>query len=153
MSFVLFTHVLGCTMWIGGEFAAMLIANGARDESAEVRAGAFRMISRLYTVVIGFGALIVLGTGVLLTMSLYSGGLGDLVQDAKLWVMILVGISAGLLVLFVGMPTASRLGALSVASKSGGFPSGFDAYRKRQAVVSKVSAGLAVTALLAWYVL
>jgi len=153
VSFILFTHVLGCTMWIGGEFAGMLIAYGARDEPPEVRAGAFRLISRLYTVVIGFGALIVLGTGVLLTMSLYSGGLGDLVQDARLWVMILVGLTAGLLVLFVGMPTASRLGALAVASKRGELPSGFEAYRKRQAVVSKMSLALAVTALLAWYVL
>jgi hypothetical protein len=110
------------------------------------------LIARLYTVVIGFGALIVLGTGVLLTMSMYSGGFGDLVQDAKLWVMILAGIAAGLLVLFVGLPTASRMGALAVASEQGEFPPGFEVYRKRQAVVSKLSVGLAVTALLAWYV-
>jgi hypothetical protein len=140
-------------MWIGGELAGMLIAYGARTEPAQVKAGAFRLISRLYTIVIGFGALIVLGTGVLLTMSMYSDGLGDLVQDAKLWVMILAGIAAGLLVLFVGMPTASRLGALSVASERGEFPPRFEVYRKRQAVISKLSVALAVTALLSWYVL
>jgi len=153
VSFILFTHVLGCTMWIGGEFAGMVIAYSAREETPQVRAGAFRLISRLYTMVIGFGALMVLGTGVLLTMSLYSGGLGDLVQAAKLWVMILAGTAAGLLVLFVGMPTASRMGALAVASQQGELPSGFEVYRKRQAVISKLSVGLAVTALLSWYAL
>ena len=153
MSFVLFTHVLGFTMWIGGELAGMMVAYGARDEPAQVRAGAFRLISRLYTVVIGFGALVVLGTGVLLTMSLDSGGLGDLMREPRLWVMILAGIAAGLLVLFVGLPTASRMGALAVASKQGELPSGFEVYRKRQSVISKLSVGLAVTALLAWYVL
>ncbi|MGD8726332.1 MAG: hypothetical protein PVH40_01740 [Gemmatimonadales bacterium] len=153
MAFVLFAHMLGIAMWIGGELAGMMVGYGARGEAPQVKAGAYRLISRLYTMIIGVGALVVLGTGVLLTMSLYSGGLGDLVQDARLWVMILAGLAAGLLVLFVGMPTASRMGALAVASEQGEFPAGFEVYRKRQAVLSKLSAGLAVVALLAWYVL
>jgi hypothetical protein len=129
------------------------MAYSARQESPEVRAGAFRIVARLYTVIIGFGALVVLGTGVLLMMSLDTGGLGDLMREPRVWVMVLAGITAGMLVLFVGLPTASRMGALAIASDKGELPPAFERYRKRQAVVSVTSLALAVTALLSWYVL
>lgn len=140
-------------MWIGGELAGRLMAYGVRQEPPEVRAGVFRIIARLYTMIIGFGALVVLGTGVLLLMSLDTGGLGDLIREPRVWVMVLAGIAAGLLVLFVGLPTASRMGALSVASGRGELPPAFDVYRKRQAVVSLISLSLAITALFSWYAL
>jgi hypothetical protein len=94
----------------------------------------------------------VIGSGVLLALSMESGGLGDLMREARLWVMVLLGLAAGLLVLFVGLPTATRVGALAVASGKGELPPAFDLYRKRLMVVSWVSGALAVAALLAWYV-
>jgi hypothetical protein len=103
--------------------------------------------------VIGFGALLVLGSGVILTMALDTEGLGDLMRDPKLWVMILTGIVAGLIVLFVGLPTASRLGALAVSSESGALPPALEIYRKRLGVLTAISGTLAVLSLLAWYVL
>ncbi len=152
MALVLFVHILGTAMWIGGFLSGMLVASTARDESAAVKAGAFRMVARLHTMVIGFGALVVLGSGVILTMALDTEGLGDLMRDPKLWVMIVTGIIAGLMVLFVGLPTASRLGALSIVSAKGTLPPAFDVYRKRLAVVSGMSGTLAILSLLAWYV-
>ena len=80
---VLFVHILGTAMWIGGGLAGMLLAFSARDESPQVRAGAFRILARLHTMVIGFGALLVLGSGVILTMTMYSEGFGDLFSDPK----------------------------------------------------------------------
>jgi len=153
MSLVMFVHILGTALWIGGGVAGMLIASSASAEPGPVKAGAYRILARLHAAVIGLGALLVLGTGVVLTMALDSSGLGDLMREPKLWVMILAGIAAGLAVLFMGLPTASRLGALSVASAKGELPPAFDIYRKRLATVSTVSVTLAVVALLAWYVL
>jgi uncharacterized membrane protein len=153
MSLVMFVHVLGCTLWIGGAVAGMIVASAVGDEPAAVRAGAFRILSRLHTMVIGFGALLVLGSGVLLTMALDAEGLGDLMREPRLWVMIITGMIAGLMVLFVGLPTASRVGALAVASERGELPPAFETYRRRQWAVSLISSVLAVVALLAWYAL
>jgi hypothetical protein len=152
MSLVLFVHILGTAMWIGGTLAGLVVTSTAQEEAAAVKAGAFRIVARLHTMVIGFGALLVLGSGVILTMALDTEGLGDLMRDPKLWVMIVTGIVAGLIVLFVGLPTASRLGALSVASEKGTLPPAFEVYRKRLAVLTLISGTLAVLSLLAWYV-
>ncbi|MDH3456805.1 MAG: hypothetical protein OER90_08190 [Gemmatimonadota bacterium] len=153
MSLLLFTHVLGCAMWIGGGLAGLMIEMGVKQESVEVRAGAFRLLARLHTLVIGFGALLVLGSGVVLTMSLDTEGLGDLMREPRLWVMIVAGLLAGFMVLFVGLPTASRMGALAVPSSKGELPPAFEMYRRRSAWITVISGTLAVIALLAWYVL
>ncbi|MBE0594480.1 MAG: hypothetical protein IH616_18985 [Gemmatimonadales bacterium] len=149
----MFVHIFGTALWIGGGVAGMVIASSAGAEPGPVKAGAFRIVARLHAAVIGLGALLVLGTGVVLTMSLDTSGLGDLMREPKLWVMILAGLAAGLMVLFMALPTASRLGALSVASEKGELPPAFEIYRKRLSTVSGVSSALAVAALLAWYVL
>ena len=152
MNLVLFVHIFGTAMWIGGGLAGMLLAFAAREEDVQTRAAAFRILGRMHTMIIGLGALLVLGSGVILTMTMYSGGLGDLFSEPKLWVMIVTGLIAGLIVLFVGLPTAARLTALSVASDKGTMPPAFEIYRKRQAVVSSIAGVLAVVALLSWYV-
>jgi hypothetical protein len=151
MALLMFAHMLGVALWIGGGLAGMLVAYAAREESVEIRAGAFRILTRLHTMVIGTGALIVVGTGVLLIMTMTSE-LSDLMRDPRLWVMILAGLAAGLMVLFVGLPTATRMGALAVASAKGEMPPAFDRYRRRLGAISSVSGALAVLALFAWYV-
>jgi hypothetical protein len=151
MSLLLFTHVLGCALWIGGGLTGLIIDYGVRGETPEVRAGALRLLARLHTMVIGFGALLVVGTGVVLTMMLDTEGLGDLMREPRLWVMIVAGLIAGFLVLFVGLPTAARMGALAVPSVKGELPSGLELYRKRTMVITVISGSLAVLALLAWY--
>ena len=55
MRLVLFVHVFGIAMWIGGGLAGMVLAFAAREESGQIRAGAFRILGRLHTMVIGFG--------------------------------------------------------------------------------------------------
>ena len=69
MSLVLFVHILGTAMWIGGTLAGLVVVSTAQDEPGPVRAGAFRIVARLHTMVIGFGALLVLGSGVILGSS------------------------------------------------------------------------------------
>lgn len=153
MSLVAFAHLLGCAMWIGGWMAGVIFTSSVADQSPEVRAGVFRILGRLHTMVIGFGALLVVGTGIVLTMNMDAGGWGGLMQDAKVWVMVLAGMAGGLLVIFVGLPTASRVAALAVVTKTGGLPPAFEVYRKRLDLVSAIAGGLAVIALLSWFLL
>ncbi len=150
MTLIKFIHSLGMCMWIGGALGAMVIALGARQESNEIRAGVFRLLARVQTSVIGLGALLVLASGVLLTMGLSGSGMGALLQEPKLWVMIVVGLAAGLMVLFVALPTAVRMGGLAITSPKGELPPAFEVYRKRLMIVSCVAGALAVIALFAW---
>jgi hypothetical protein len=153
VSLVVFAHLLGCAMWIGGWMAGVVFTSSVADEPPQVRAGVFRIVGRLHTMVIGFGALLVVGTGVVLVMNMDAGGWGALIQDAKLWVMVLSGLVGGLLVIFVGLPTATRVAALAVVTKTGGLPPALETYRKRLDLVSAIAGGLAVVALLSWYLL
>ena len=152
MSFVLFAHMLGTALWIGGGLSGLMFDAAARGEPPAIQMRLLRVLARLHAAVIGLGALVVLGSGVLLTMALDTDGLGDLMREPKLWVMILAGIFAAFMVLFVSLPLASRVGALAAAGSKGDIPPALEAYRKRLAVVSTISGGLAVVALLAWYV-
>jgi uncharacterized membrane protein len=152
MSLVIFAHVFGIAMWIGGAIAGMVIASAAAGESPEARAAAFRILTRVHTTVIGVGALIVVGSGVLLVM-VRNNDLAEMMRDPSLWVMICAGLVAGLIVMFVGLPTAARMGALAVTSSKGELPPAFESYRRRLGTVSAISGSLAVLALLAWYVL
>lgn len=149
MGFVLFAHLLGSALWIGGALAAMVIAIGVKGEQAAVRAGVFRLLAKVHTLVIGVGAMLAVSTGVLLTMSLSS----EAMRDPRLWVMQGAGLLGGVLVLFVGLPTAVKMGGLSVMQEDGQLPPEFELYRKRQAVVSSIAGVLAIVALLAWKVL
>jgi hypothetical protein len=144
---------LGVCLWIGGGIGAMMIALGARQEPNEVRAAIFRLLARVQTTVIGLGALLVLASGVLWTMDMYSDGMDAVLSEPSRWVMIVVGLIAGLIVLFVGLPTATRLGGLAVTSPQGELPAAFEVYRKRLMVVSCLAGALALLALLAWVML
>lgn len=155
MRLVLFVHVLGSALWIGGAAAAMTLAVASRSEPVATRAAAFRLLARVHTTVIGLGAALVVGTGLLLTMGLMSGGgdPGAVMARPRIWVMQGAGLVGGLLVLFVGLPAAVKAGGLAVPTESGGLPPTFERYRKRQAVVSSVAGVLALVALYAATVL
>jgi hypothetical protein len=150
---MLFGHLLGSAMWIGGALAGMLIAFAAREESVIVRAGLFRTLAKLHTMVIGIGAMLAVTTGIVLTMWLTANGGGDIMREPRLWVMQGAGLLGGILVMFMGLPTAVKMGGLAVVSPEGEMPAVFERYRKRQAVISSVAGVLAIVALLAWKVL
>jgi len=153
VTLVKFVHIFGCALWIGGWIAGMIFSSSVEGASADTRASTFRALGRLHTTVIGLGALLVVGTGVVLTMNMNAGGWGSLMQDPKLWVMVLTGLAGGLLVIFVVLPTATRATALAVVTKGGEFPPAFETYRKRLSTVSGLAGVLAVVALFSWYVL
>ncbi len=144
-----FLHFVGSALWIGGAFAAMVLAVSARNEPAEIRAGMYRLLVHVHTVIIGIGALLVVGTGLLMTMWLAQSAGGDALSQPRIWIMQAAGFVGGLLVLLIGLPTAVKMGALAVPTESGEMLSEFERYRKRQAWVSSVSGVLALIALFA----
>ena len=153
MTLVRFVHALGMCLWIGGAIATMVIALGVQKEAAEVRAGVYRLLARIQTSVVGLGALLVVASGFLLMMDYSASGLEVMMREPSRWVMVLAGLLAGAIVLFVALPTAVRMGGLSVISDSGEMPPAFEIYRRRLEVISYVAGLLAVFALFAWYAL
>ncbi len=148
-----FLHFVGSALWIGGAFAAMVLAVTSRKESMVVRAGVFRLLVNVHTIIIGTGALLVVGTGFLLTMWLAQSGAGEALSQPRIWIMQATGIVGGLMVLLIGLPTAVKMGALAVPIEGDEMLPEFERYRKRQAVVSSVAGVLAVISLFAGTVL
>jgi hypothetical protein len=149
MIFVKFAHFLGIALWIGGGIAGMVVAIAVRGEDNRIRAAAFRLLGRIHALVIGPGAFITLGTGILWTMELSGQGTDHSLSRPGLWIMEVVGLIAGIVLIFASLPTAAKLAALAVPSDEGELPPAFERLRKRQAVVSSVTGVLAVIALLA----
>ena len=153
MKLVTFVHSFGMCLWIGGAIATMVIALGAPKEGGEMRAGVYRLLARIHTSVVGLGALLVVASGFLLMMNYSSSGLDIMMRAPNRLVMVLAGLLAGVIVLFVALPTAVRMGGLAVTSESGEMPPAFEIYRRRLEVISYVAGVLAIVALFAWYVL
>ena len=149
MSLIRFAHLMGFALWFGGAITAMVQAIGARDETPAVRAGVYRLLARVQTMVVGVGAILVVVTGLLLTMR----GAGELMREPRIWVMQATGLLGGLMVLLIGLPTAIKLGGLAVANDKGELPPAFDLYRRRQAIVSSIAGVFALLALAAWKLL
>jgi hypothetical protein len=154
MDFVRLGHFLGGAMWIGGALAAMLLSFNARRETVEVRAGAFRLLTQVQTAVVGFGALVTVGTGILWSMAMVQDG-GNGAADATIgtWIMQGTGLLGGVLVLLVTVPTGVKLGGLAVTTGDGSMLPAFEYYRRRQFNVSLMATALALIALVTGVVL
>jgi len=149
MGFARFLHMLGQCLWIGGGIAAMTLAISARAEHPNLRAAVYRLLGQVHAVVIAPGAVLTVLTGIWLTMGLARVGRTDELGQAGLATMQGAGLIAGILVLFVALPTANRLARVSVPDEKGQFSPAFERFRKRQMMVSSVAGVLAVLALAA----
>ena len=140
----LLLHLLGFTMWIGGALAVMVAGIAARREDRTALGAIVRSQSLIYRVIVGPGALMTVLAGILLTFR----NSGTRFAGADLWLIIMqaAGVFAGLLTLFISLPTASKLGRLDPSGKAGPY---FDELRSRQKLVSTVSGVLALLALVA----
>ena len=153
MLVVRFVHFLGSALWIGGAVTAMVLAFGARRESVEVRVGLFRLLSQVQTLVIGLGALLTVGTGIVWSMWLVQNGGESSTHSIGLWLMQGLGLLGAVLVLFVAVPTAVKVGGLAVTTDDGQVLPAFEYLRRREVVVSSVATVLAVLSLFTGVVL
>lgn len=141
-----FAHFFGMCLWLGGMVAAMVIAVAARSESVSSRVSLFHVLGRVYSFVIGPGAVVTLLTGVGLMMSTAQPTAGE-TGSFGTWVMEATGLLAGALVLFAGLPTATKLARVADLADENGPPPIFDRLRKRLAAVAHTVAVLAVLSM------
>ena len=140
---VVFLHVLGVVLWIGGSISSMLIAVQSKHENVDARAAAARLLARLHATLVSPGAVLTLLSGFDLMMRLGSGAM----NSGALLGMAATGILAGIMVLFVGLPTAMQRARAAVPDANGQLPPIVKRLSARQAVVSTIAGLLAVAAL------
>ncbi len=146
MLLIRFAHFFGMCLWLGGMVAAMVIAVAARSESVSSRVSLFRVLGRVYSFVIGPGAIVTLLSGVALMMSTGQATVGGTASFGT-WVMEATGLLAGALILFAGIPTATKLARVADMADENGPPPIFDRLRKRLAAVAHTVAVLAVLSM------
>ena len=136
----LFLHFLGFAMWLGGGLASMFAGIASRSETRSGLGAVVRAQSAIQRMIIAPGALLTILSGLMLTFAL--AGMGS----ANVWLMVMqgAGLVAGLLTLFVALPTATRLSRLDPSGEQGAY---FDELRKRQKVVGMIWGALGLLAL------
>ena len=143
-----FIHLFGMSMWIGGMMAAMVLSSGAKVESGPVpRAAVFKWIGRVYSLVVGPGALITVVTGLILTVSLAQRMGGEVMARPGIWVMQAAGLLAAVLALFVALPAAANLARMASSAGDGEPPPAFGGLQRRLSAVVHVVAVLVVLSL------
>jgi hypothetical protein len=140
---MLFLHILGFVLWMGGAFAVMVSSVAARREDRSVLGSLVRIQAAINGSVVGPGAGLTIVTGLILTFKAF--GPGGLPPNVWLMLMQGTGILAGILTLVVTIPTSGKLRRLDPAANA----AVFDALRVRQRVVSSVSGVLGLIALYA----
>ncbi|MBA2627907.1 MAG: DUF2269 family protein [Gemmatimonadales bacterium] len=139
----LFLHLVGFTMWIGGALGVFVAGIAARRESRESLGAVVRAQSAIYRMIVGPGAMLAVLSGLLLTFR----NSGVAYPGAELWLILMqaTGVIAGLVTLFISVPTAAKLGRLDPTGKEGPY---FDELRARQKLVSSIAGLLALAAML-----
>ena len=142
---LLFAHLLGMVLWLGGGFAAMSLGLALRGRQAPELALLTEAQGRLLRGLILPGVLLTVLSGLLLTLQLYNtpmiaGGL-----PVPLLVMQGAGLLAAAIVLVVGLPAATRLARLDPVAHAPLFAS----LRKRSALASSLAGTLGLIALVA----
>ena len=138
----LFLHFLGFVMWIGGGFASMHAGLSAKGEPRPGLGAITRAQARIQKTVIAPGALLVVLSGLILTLRF----MGAMTTAMSPWLMAMqgAGLVGALITLMIGLPTASRLGRIDPEGQSAAY---FDELRGRMRVAASVSGVLALFAL------
>lgn len=141
----LFLHFLGFIMWLGGGFALMVTAVAMRKVDRALWGAVVDGQAAVYRMIVGPGAILVVVTGIIMTLAMYSGMSGS---GAGPWLGTMqgAGIVGALVMLLWAMPTAARLTKLEPV---GADAPHFDRFRKRLAIASSVGGTLGIIALLA----
>ena len=71
---VRFLHYLGIAMWLGGLIAGIVLIAGSNRRVEEVRAALLDAAGKLVSLIVGPGAIITVGTGVVWSMAITGGG-------------------------------------------------------------------------------
>ena len=139
-----FLHIIGFTMWIGGGLAAMVAGIVSKNEDRAGLGAVVRVQAAMHRILVAPGALLAVLSGLMLTFavtSLHGGAAGF-----SLWLVLMqgAGIVGALIVLMVGLPTASKLARIDPEGPNAAY---FDELRTRQRVSGSLAGMLALAAL------
>jgi len=141
----LLLHLLGFTMWLGASIGVMVAGIAARVESRQGLAAVMRAQAAVQRLIIGPGALLTVLSGLMLTLNASSRFGDPMTAGPWLMVMQVAGLVAGLLTLFVVIPTGARVARLDPEVHA----AAFDHLRKRLRVAASISGVLGILALVA----
>lgn len=145
IALMLFLHLVGFTLWLGGALAVMVTRIASKREDLATLPSITRVQTAVVTKLIGPGAFLVVVTGLVLTVKIYPGAAMASASPA-VFVMQATGFIGALLVLLIQVPTATKLARTSPSGNTGPL---YLALRKRQAIVSSIAGALGVIALAA----
>jgi len=143
---LLFVHIFGFVLWMGGGFAVigtgMLMRQLARNELGVAMA----VQGRLLRGMILPGVVMVVLSGLIMTLRLYGSATSVSGFPVSLMVMQGTGLLAAGIALVVTVPTVTRLSRLDPVGPHAPL---FDALRRRARMAGMVAGALGVTALVA----
>ena len=142
---LLFLHLFGFVLWIGGGVSAMNLAIAMRRAARNELALLVQLQARMFRAQILPGAVLVVITGLLLTLQLYGSATATAGFPVALMMMQGAGLLGAALVLVVMLPTSARLGRLDPVGAQAPL---FDQLRKRIALAGSLAGVLALVALL-----
>jgi putative copper export protein len=142
-----FVHLLAMSVWIGGLFSGLVIAGQARVQTGLARKSSYGLLGKVYSIVIGPAVLITTVTGIALTMSVAQQVGSSAMGHPRLWVMQVTGLLAGVLALFVELPSASGLARLAGSLDEGATSPAFERLQRRLSTVSQLVAVLFIVAM------
>lgn len=143
MTSLLFLHLIGFVLWIGGGSASMVIGLGTKGEPRASQALVTRVQWAVMRLVVMPGALLTVFSGLMLTFRLmHSGRMGS----PWMVTMQALGIFGALLTLFVSVPAAARVAHLDPMGEHAAY---FDRMRARLRLTGAVGGMMGLIALLA----
>ena len=142
---LLFLHIAGFVLWMGGGLSVTALSIAMGREPRERLALVVRLIGVIHRGLVLPGTLMVVLSGLLLTLSLYSQA-SVTGFPVALMVMQGAGLLAAGLVFVINVPTVARLARLDPV---GEYAATFDALRKRAGLSGRLTGLLLMTALVA----
>ena len=143
--FLLYLHVFGFILWMGGGFAAMSTGILMQQLPRSALGVAVQVQGRLMRGLTLPGAVLVVLSGLVLTLRLYGSATSASGFPPALMVMQGAGLIAAAITLVVSFPTVARLARLDPAGPHAPL---FDALRRRAQFSGMVSGVLGVVALI-----
>ena len=140
----IFLHIIGFTLWIGGGLASMVAGIVTKREDRARLGAVVRVQAALQRLLVAPGALLTVLSGLLLTFSVTSLQGGQVGFSIWLTLMQGAGLVGALIVLLVGLPTASKLARLDPEGPNAAY---FDELRQRARIAGSIAGVLALAAL------
>lgn len=142
---LVFLHLLAQVAWLGGALAAMTIGIASKRELKEQLGPTVRYQSAIYRTLIGPGALVVVVTGILLTLKMYNQATAVGLSGA-LMAMQGFGILGALVILVYTLPKSTKLARLEPSGKAAEM---FEGLRRKVMMSGMIASTLGMLALVA----